>query len=120
MNSSNLHKGSLCGTLKKASIENNLTYKNRQKEQDLLLSVYLLLKLSFFLLAAVSLIKIGHISKIRSTRLSEIKNSYFYEKIKFKKLATRFDDLFSVNGEQRFMKDQHQMISRDILRVIWR
>ena len=50
MNSSNLRKSRFCGTLKKAGIdENNLTYKNSQKEQDLLLSVYLLLKLSFFL-----------------------------------------------------------------------
>ena len=32
----------------------------------------------------------------------------------------KFDDLFSSEGEQRFMKDQDQIISRDIIRVIWR
>ena len=35
-------------------------------------------------------------------------------------LVNRFDDLISSEGEQRFMKDQDQMISRDIIRVIWR
>ena len=71
-------------------------------------------------LAIVSLVKVSYISKIRVNRLQEIKNAYLYEKEKFTNLSNRFDDLFSLNGEQRFMKDQYQMISRDILRVIWR
>ena len=79
-----------------------------------------LLKICLLALLIVSLVKVSYISKIRLNRLREIKNSYFYEKEKFKNLSNRFDDLFSLNGEQRFMKDQHQMISRDILRVIWR
>ena len=80
----------------------------------------LLLKICLLALAIVSMIKVSYISKIRVNRLREIKNSYFYEKEKFTNLTNRFDDLFSLDGEQRFMKDQHQMISRDILRVIWR
>ena len=80
----------------------------------------LFLKLCLFALAMISLIKISYISKIRVNRLREIKKSYFYEKEKFANLSNRFDDLFSLKGEQRFMKDQHQMISRDLLRVIWR
>jgi hypothetical protein len=52
--------------------------------------------------------------------LREIKNSYLYEKSRFDELSSRFDDLISLEGEQRFMKDQDQMISRDIIRVIWR
>jgi len=35
-------------------------------------------------------------------------------------LTSRFDDLFTSEGEQRFMKDQDQIISQDIIRVIWR
>jgi hypothetical protein len=68
----------------------------------------------------VSLLKIGYSSKVRLTRLREIKNSYLYEKLRFDDLSSRFDDLISLEGEQRFMKDQDQMISRDIIRVIWR
>ena len=68
----------------------------------------------------MSLVKIGYSSKVRLTRLREIKNSYLYEKLRFDSLSRRFDDLISFEGEQRFMKDQDQMISRDIIRVIWR
>ncbi len=91
-----------------------------QKEQNILSYIYLLLKACLFLLTFISLLKIGYLSKIRITRLKEIKNSYFYEKVKFKKLSHRLDDLLSLKGEQRFMKDQDQIISKDILRVIWR
>ena len=68
----------------------------------------------------MSLVKIGYTSKVRLTRLREINNSYLYEKSRFESLSLRFDDLISFEGEQRFMKDQDQMISKDIIRVIWR
>ena len=74
----------------------------------------------FALLTIVSLLKIGYSSKVRLTRLKEIQDSYLDEKTRFKILSSRFDDLFSFEGEQRFMKDQDQMISRDLIRVIWR
>ena len=90
------------------------------KEKIFVNNSLLLLKICLLSLAVVSLVKVSYISKIRVNRLREIKNVYFYEKEKFTNLSNRFDDLFSLNGEQRFMKDQHQMISRDILRVIWR
>ena len=98
------------------------TYKTIDfyKEKIFVNNSLLLLKICLLALAIVSLVKVSYISKIRVNRLREIKNSYFYEKEKFTKLSNRFDDLFSLNGEQRFMKDQYQMISRDILRVIWR
>ena len=64
--------------------------------------------------------KLGYNSKVRLTRLREIQNSFLYEKNRFNLLTSKFDDLFSSEGEQRFMKDQDQMISRDIIRVIWR
>ena len=95
--------------------------QNSYKEQEYFVnSVYLFLKVCFSLLAIISLIKLGYSSKVRLTRLREIQDSYLYEKARFKVLSSRFDDLFSFEGEQRFMKDQDQMISRDIIRVIWR
>ena len=90
------------------------------KEKIFVSNSLLLLKICLLALAIVSLVKVSYISKIRVNRLQEIKNAYLYEKEKFTNLSNRFDDLFSLNGEQRFMKDQYQMISRDILRVIWR
>ncbi len=93
---------------------------NYKEQEDFVSSIFLGLKVCFSLLAIVSLVKIGYSSKVRLTRLSEIKDSYLYEKSRFNSLSHRFDDLISFEGEQRFMKDQDQMISRDIIRVIWR
>ena len=92
----------------------------QQKHENFVSTVFLILKICFSLLAVISLIKLGYSSKVRLTRLREIQNSYSYEKLRFNRLTSRFDDLFSAEGEQRFMKDQDQMIYRDIIRVIWR
>ena len=93
---------------------------NSNEQEDFVSSVFIGLKVCFFLLAIVSLIKIGYSSKVRLTRLSEIKDSYLFEKSRFGGLSRRFDDLISFEGKQRFMKDQDQIISKDIIRVIWR
>ena len=94
--------------------------KRQQKEDNFVSLVFLIIKISFSLLAIVSLIKLGYSSKVRLTRLREIEDSFLYEKNRFDILTNKFDDLFSSEGEQRFMKDQDQIISRDIIRVIWR
>jgi len=115
--------------LSKSFYKNNIFYKKyigpafnlKQQKQDQFVSlVFLILKICFSLLAIISLIKLGHSSKVRLTRLREIQDSFLYEKHRFNVLTNRFDDLFSSDGEQRFMKDQDQIISRDIIRVIWR
>ena len=82
--------------------------------------MFLIIKICFSLLALISLVKLGYNSKFRLIRLREIQDSFLYEKYRYNNLSSRFDDLFSAEGEQRFMKDQDQMISRDIIRVIWR
>ena len=94
--------------------------KRQQKEDNFVSLIFLIIKISFSLLAIISLIKLGHSSKVRLTRLKEIEDSFSYEKYRFNVLTNKFDDLFSSEGEQRFMKDQDQIISRDIIRVIWR
>ena len=93
---------------------------NSKEQEDFVSSVFLGLKISFSILGIISLIKIGYTSKVRLIRLREIKDSYLYEKSRFEGLSSRFDELISFEGEQRFMKDQDQMISKDIIRVIWR
>ena len=94
--------------------------KDQQKEENFVSLFFIIIKICFSLLAIVSLIKIGYSSKVRLVRLREIQNSFSFEKYRYNDLSSRFDELFSVEGEQRFMKDQDQMISRDIIRVIWR
>ena len=94
--------------------------KQQQKNENSVSLVFLIIKICFSVLAIISLIKLGYSSKVRLTRLREIQDSFSYEKYRFNVLTTRFYDLFSSEGEQRFMKDQDQIISRDIIRVIWR
>ena len=94
--------------------------KRQQKEDNFVSLIFLIIKISFSLLTIVSLIKLGYSSKVRLNRLKEIEDSFSYEKYRFNVLTNKFDYLFSSEGEQRFMKDQDQIISRDIIRVIWR
>ena len=98
-----------------------IVFKKKQEKEDNFVSlIFLIIKISFSLLAIISLIKLGYSSKVRLNRLKEIEDSFSYEKYRFNVLTNKFDDLFSSEGEQRFMKDQDQIISRDIIRVIWR
>jgi hypothetical protein len=115
--------------LSKSFYKNTIFYKKhlnsafkikQQKQENFVSLVFLIIKVCFSLLALISLFKLGYSAKVRLTRLSEIQDSFLYEKYRFNVLANRFDDLFSAEGEQRFMKDQDQIISRDIIRVIWR
>ena len=98
----------------------SVSVKRQQKQDNFVSLIFLIIKISFFLLAIISLIKLGYSSKLRLTRLREIEDSFLHEKHRFNVLTNKFDDLFSSEGEQRFMKDQDQIISRDIIRVIWR
>ena len=107
-------------TFKNKKYLNSSFKKNQQKQENFIPFVFLIIKICFSLLALISLVKLGYSSKVRITRLREIQDSFSYEKYRFNVLTNRFDDLFSSEGEQRFMKDQDQMISRDIIRVIWR
>jgi len=115
--------------LSKSFYKDNIFYKKylfsalkikQQRQENFVSLVFFIIKICFFLLAIISLLKLGFSSKVRLTRLREIQDSYLYEKDRFNILTRRFDDLFSSEGEQRFMKDQDQIISRDIIRVIWR
>ena len=98
----------------------SVSIKRQQKEENFVSLFFLIIKICFSLLAIISLIKLGYSSKVRLVRLREIQDTFLYEKYRYKDLSSSFDDLFSAEGEQRFMKDQDQMISRDIIRVIWR
>ena len=107
-------------TIKNKKYLNSAFKQNQKKQENFVSFFFLIIKICFSLLALISLVKLGYSSKVRLTRLREIQDSFSYEKYRYNNLSSRFDDLFSAEGEQRFMKDQDQMISRDIIRVIWR
>ena len=77
--------------------------KRQQKQDNFVSLIFLIIKISFSLLAIISLIKLGYSSKVRLIRLREIEESFLYEKYRFNLLTDKFDDLFSSEGEQRFM-----------------
>ena len=115
--------------MSKSFYKNSIFYKKylgsalkikQHKQEDFVSLAFLIVKICFSLLAVISLFKLGYSSKVRLTRLREIQDSFSQEQYRFNVLTRRFDDLFSSEGEQRFMKDQDQIISRDIIRVIWR
>ena len=86
------------------------TFKIKQQKQENFVTLFfLIIKICFSLLAIISLIKLGYSSKVRLTRLREIQDSFSHERYRFNVLTSRFDDLFSSEGEQRFMKDQSNM-----------
>ena len=97
-----------------------VSIKKKQEQENFVSLFFLIIKICFSLLAIISLIKLGYSSKVRLTRLREIEDSFLFEKYRFNVLTNKLDDLFSSEGQQRFMKDQEQIISRDIIRVIWR
>ena len=129
MDRSNFHKYKTANYLENIHLKNENSEKkliislinpNNEEQKNFVSNISLGLKICFFLLAIISLVKIGYISKFRITRLREIQSSYLHEKKRYVYLTNRFEDLFTFGGQQRFMKDQDQIISRDILRVIWR
>ncbi len=80
----------------------------------------LTLKLGLLVLFSTSLVNLGLASHQRVNRNLEL--SYLLEKESKKnhKLRRRFDEMFSIGGEESFYKEQDQWIAPNSVRVIWR
>ena len=95
-----------------------------QKEEikrELLYSyISLILKFGLLVVSAASFINLGIASHQRINRNLEL--SYLLEKEskKHERLRVRFDELFTIGGEQSFLKEQDQWITPNSFRVIWR
>tara|TARA_Y100001970_G_scaffold294017_1_gene445888 strand:- start:21439 stop:21876 length:438 start_codon:yes stop_codon:yes gene_type:complete len=92
--------------------------KKDQKEFGYSL-IAIMMKFVFMIIASVSLFKIGLVLNERIQRENEIIYAFGYELSQYSNLSKRFDQLFAVGGEQRFMKEQDQLISPYAKRVIW-
>ena len=77
----------------------SVSIKRQQKQENFVSFVLLIIKICFSLLALISLVKLGYNSKVRLLRLKEIQDSFLYEKHRYNDLSSRFDDLFSAEGE---------------------
>ena len=80
----------------------------------------LILKFGLLVVFSSSLVNLGLASHQRVNRNIEL--SYLLEKEseKLHRLRGRFDEMFAIDGEQIFFKEQDQWIAPNSVRVIWR
>ncbi len=83
-------------------------------------SIAFLMKLGLLAIGIVSLFNLGFASNQRIKRHGEISSLVKAEAKIFRKLHSRFDNLFTIGGKSRFMDGQDQWIEPNSIRVIWR
>jgi hypothetical protein len=90
------------------------------ERQELLCSVIgLTVKLGAALLAGVSLFQLAGAYQERLDRHGELTAILDIESAKLLKAQERFDQLFSLDGERRLLREQDQWIAPNRLRVVW-
>ena len=77
-------------------------------------------KFALILLGCVSLARLAVAYQERLERHSDIAAVVAVETAKLESLQTGFDHLFTLGGEQRFLKNQDQWIAPNRVRVVWR
>jgi len=89
--------------------------------QELICSLIgLTVKGGLVVVAAVSLLRLATAYQERMERQGELAAVLELEHAKLAKARERFDHLFSVEGEQRLIREQSQWIAPNRLRVVWR
>ncbi|NQV11587.1 MAG: hypothetical protein HQ527_10565 [Cyanobacteria bacterium] len=90
------------------------------ERQELLCSVIgLTVKLGVGLVAGVSLTHLASAYQQRLDSHSEVSAILELETARLRRAQTRFDKLFSTEGQERLMREQEQWIAPDRLRVVW-
>ena len=77
-------------------------------------------KIGLIFLGCVSLLRLSLAYQERLEHYSEISAIVSVEKVKFQSIQSRFDKLFSIGGEQRWLGEQDQWIEPNRLRIVWR
>ncbi len=96
----------------------SITLSNERRE--LLCSVIGLgVKFGLVAVAAVSLFRLSAAYQQRMDRQGEISAVLELETAKLIKSRERFDQLFTVSGEQQLIREQSQWIAPNRLRVVW-
>jgi len=90
------------------------------EKRELLCSVIGLgVKFGLVAVAAVSLFRLSSAYQQRMDRQGEISAVLELETAKLAKSRERFDQLFTVSGEQHLIREQSQWIAPNRLRVVW-
>jgi len=91
-----------------------------QERRELVCSVIgLMVKLGLVAVAGVSLVRLAGAYQQRMDRNGEIVAVLELEKARLARARERFDQLFTVAGEQRLIREQSQWIAPNRLRVVW-
>jgi hypothetical protein len=89
--------------------------------QELICSLIgLAVKCGLVVVAGVSLVRLATAYQERMERQGELAAVLELENAKLAKARERFDQLFTVDGEQRLIREQSQWIAPNRLRVVWR
>ncbi|MFQ6539066.1 MULTISPECIES: hypothetical protein [Aphanothece] len=90
------------------------------ERRELICSVIgLTVKTGLAIVAGVSLTRLAIAYQDRMERQGELAAVLQIEEAKLGKARERFDQLFSVEGEQRLLREQNQWIAPNRLRVVW-
>jgi hypothetical protein len=79
----------------------------------------LTVKLGLVAVAGTSVVRLATAYRERMDRQGELTAVLQLEEIKLARSRERFDGLFTVDGEQRLIREQNQWIAPDRLRVVW-
>ena len=94
--------------------------KKEEKREFLYGWISLLMKLGLLAIFSASLVKLGVASQQRVRRQVELASILDWETVRLQRLNRRFDQLFTIGGERRFMTEQDHWIAPNSFRVIWR
>ena len=78
------------------------------------------MKVGLLALFSVSLVKLCFVYHQRLDRHGELSTILSVESKRLGDFQKRFDRLFTIGGDRRFMDDQDQWIEQNRLRVLWR
>jgi hypothetical protein len=79
----------------------------------------LTVKFGLAVVAGISLLRLADTYQNRMDRQGELAAVLQLEQAKLTKARERFDQLFRVTGEQQLIREQHQWIAPNRLRVVW-
>jgi hypothetical protein len=90
------------------------------ERRDLVCSLIgLTVKLALVAVAGVSLVRLAGAYRERMDRQGELAAVLQLEEVKLARARERFDALFTVEGEQRLIREQNQWIAPNRMRVVW-
>lgn len=108
-------------TARPALLETGAAASLSSERRDLVCSLIgLTLKLGLVAVAGTSLVRLAGAYRERMDRQGELAAVLQLEQGKLARAQERFDALFTVEGEQRLIREQNQWIAPNRLRVVWK